>query len=118
MSYMTFKPYKGELKTINNKMGVWVNVTVQSNLTVAGIVPMATTVQLRAGWNLLSFPSFDPAYTAGDLKTETGATRVEGFDMTTPQYSLRELTVGDTLQTGYGHWVWVKSDITWTVRNP
>jgi parallel beta-helix repeat protein len=117
ISYMAFKPYKGELRTINNKMGVWVNVTEESNLTVAGIVPMATTVQLRAGWNLLSFPSFDQAYNAGDLKAETGATRVEGFQMSAPPYYLRELTDGDTVQTGYGFWVWVKSDITWTVRN-
>jgi parallel beta-helix repeat protein len=117
ISYMTSKPYKGELKTINNKMGVWVNVTVQSNLTVAGIVPLGTTIQLKAGWNLVGFPSFRSSYSVSDLKAETGAARVEGLDSSSPPYYLRVMNDAEYLQTGQGYWVHLNGDTSWTVAN-
>ncbi len=115
--YMAFKPHKGELRTVTHELGLWVNVTEVSNLTVAGIVPSTTTIQLRAGWNLISFPSFNSTYTAGEMKAKTNATRMEGFDSLPPPYFLRVLGDGDVLHTGYGYWVRVESDTTWTVRN-
>lgn len=115
--YVSFKPYKGELRTIDYRIGVWVDVTEDSNLTIAGIVPITTTIQLRAGWNLIGFPSFNSAYTVGDLKAVTGATRVEGFDSAAPPYFLQVLQNGDALQTGYGYWVTVNASVLWIVKN-
>lgn len=116
-SYMTFKPAKGELITINHKMGVWVNVTKDSNLTIAGMVPLTTTVQLRPGWSLVSFPSFSSTYTVGNLKAETGATKVEGFDSQAPPYHLRVMNDGEFLQAGHSYWIYIESDRIWTVTN-
>jgi hypothetical protein len=56
--YMKHKGYRRGLNNINHTMGLWVNVTQNSNLTVAGIVPARTTIELRTGWNIVSFPSF------------------------------------------------------------
>jgi hypothetical protein len=112
--HMTFKDYRRELWSVNHTMGVWVNVTGESNLTVAGIVPTQTTIHLHKGWNLVGFPSFNSTYTAADLKADTGAVRVEGFD-STPPYHLRVLGEGETLQAGYGYWVKVEADTVWTV---
>ncbi len=115
--YMTFKAYKGELRTIDHKMGVWVNVVEDSNFTVAGIVPVWTAIQLLPGWNLIGYPSFDADYTVGEFKLETGVTRAEGFDPSSPPYFLKVLHEGDLLQTGYGYWVLSANDVVWVVRN-
>jgi parallel beta-helix repeat protein len=116
-SHTLFKPYKGDLEEVNVSMGIWVNVTEQSNLTVAGIVPSSTSIYLHAGWNLVAFPSFNLTYLVGDLKAETGATRVEGFDPSAPPYFLRALADGDILRTGFGYWLSVVSETSWTIGN-
>ena len=112
--YMKDKKYSGGLSGLNRTVGIWVNVTEASNLTVAGIVPAQTTIHLYEGWNLVSFPSVNATYTVADLKAETGATRVEGFDPAPPHF-LRVLGDAEVLQAGYGYWVKVEADTIWTV---
>ncbi|MEE9223183.1 MAG: NosD domain-containing protein [Thermoplasmata archaeon] len=114
-SHMLFKPYKGELEEVNSSMGIWVNVTEQSNLTVAGIVPSSTSIYLQAGWNLVGFPSFNGTYAVSDLKATVGVKGIEGFEALTPPYFLRTLTDGDVLQTGFGYWIRMSTDGLWTV---
>jgi hypothetical protein len=114
-SYMTSKPYRGDFIDVNHTVGFWINVTASSNLTVAGLVPSASAVSLRPGWNLVGFPSFNSTYTIADLKAETGAQRVEGFSPIDPPYFLRLMSDGDVLQTGFGYWVNVDSAATWTI---
>ncbi len=113
--YMKQKTYKGDLWQVNHTMGLWVNVTQDSNLTVAGVVPAQTTIHLQKGWNLLSFPSFNSSYTVADLEAEIGATRVEGYDPVSP-YHLRVLGDGEMLQAGHGYWVKVQVDADWIVE--
>ncbi|MFQ5885243.1 MAG: NosD domain-containing protein, partial [Thermoplasmata archaeon] len=112
-SFMKFKSYKA-LEQINHTMGVWINVTEESNLTVAGVVPAQTTIHLHVGWNLVGFPSFDSAYTVSDLKATVGSTRVEGFDTQPPHY-LRVLVEAEILQAAYGYWIKVEADMVWTI---
>ena len=116
-SFVKSKPFLGELDMVSEEMAIWIDVVEDSNLTVAGIVPSSTTIGLTAGWNLIGFPSFNTSYTVGDLKAQTGASRVEGFDGLTPPYFLRELTNGEVLLPGNGYWVWVDTDAVWTVTN-
>ncbi len=116
-SHTLFKPYKGELEEMNTSMGIWVNVMQPSNLTVAGIVPTSTSIYLHAGWNLVGFPSFNVSYAVSDLKATVGVERIEGFEALTPPYFLRALTDGDVLQAGFGYWVKMLSDGSWTVVN-
>ncbi len=92
------------------------NVTGDCNLTVAGVVPVQTTILLYEGWNLVSFPSFNSSYSVADLKLEIGATRVEGYDPL-PPYHLRVLADAEVLQAGYGYWVRVEADTVWMVNN-
>ena len=117
--HMPFKCYRRGLWTINNTMGLWVNYTAGSYVTVAGIVPTQTSIQLYKGWNLVSFPSFDTSYTVGDLKADTGATRVEGFVETMPPWPPSLLWVlgnGEVLIAGIGYWVKVEADTVWIVE--
>jgi ABC-type transport system substrate-binding protein len=113
--YMISKTYRRGLFDINHTMGMWVNVTQDSNLTVAGIVPAQTAIQLYEGWNLVSFPSFNSSYTVADLKAEAGATRVEGY-APAPPYHLRVLEDAEVLLAGYGYWVKVDIDVDWIVE--
>ncbi len=116
-SHMTFKPYKGELEEMNVTMGIWVNVTEQSNLTVAGIVPLSTAIQLRVGWNLIGFPSFNSTFTVSDLKSATSSSRVEGFYQSSSPYHLRVVEDTEVLQAGQGYWVWVDVGIVLLIDN-
>jgi hypothetical protein len=109
------KEYRRGLWDMNHMMGVWINVTSNSNLTVAGLVPAQTVMHLYEGWNLVSFPSFNTSYMVADLKVETGATRVEGYDPS-PPYHLRVLEDFEVLQAGFGYWVRVESDVNWILE--
>ena len=97
---MKDKTYSGGLSSLNQMMGLWVNVTEDSNLTVAGTVPAQTTIHLYEGWNLVSLPSFNTPYSVADLKAEIDATRVEGYDLA-PPYFLRVLGDAEVLLPGY-----------------
>jgi parallel beta-helix repeat protein len=116
-SFMQDKTYFGGLSDLNHTMGVWVNVTRDCNFTVAGVVPAQTVIHLNEGWNLVSYPSLNPSYPVADLKAETGATRVEGYDLA-PPYFLRVLGDAEALQPGYGYWVKVEADSVWTAPFP
>ena len=113
--YMTSKTYRRGLWNMNHTDGMWVNITGDCNLTVAGIVPAQTTIHLYRGWNLVSFPSFNTSYSASNLKTEIGATRVEGYDPAPPNF-LRVLGGPDVLQAGFGYWVKVEAATDWIVE--
>ncbi len=111
--YSPSKPGQIDVET-DYEAGIWVNVTEDSNFTVAGLVPwISTEIMLWPGWNLVIFPSFSTTYTVADLKSETGATGVEGFDITASPYHVKILTDGDVLQTGYGYWVKVDGIVSW-----
>lgn len=112
---MKSKPYPGELNFLNNTMAFWIDVTEDSNLTVAGVVPTITSIALQSGWNLVGFPSFNSTYTIGDLKAQTTATRIEGFSPSDSPYNLKLMMDVDVLQAGFGYWVKVDSDTVWTV---
>ncbi len=113
--YMTFKTYRRGLLSVNHTMGLWVNVTGDCNFTVAGVVPLQTTIHLRTGWNLISFPSLNSSYSVSDLKAEIGATRVEGYDPAPPCH-LRVLGDAEVLQTGHGYWLRAEMDTDWIVE--
>jgi hypothetical protein len=113
MKYSPFRNYN-DLLEIDHRMGFWVKVTRESNLTVAGLVPTVTTINLSEGWNLVGFPSLNSTYPLSNLKVEVGASRAERFDPL-PPYHLRVLGDLEALQTGYGYWVRVEADSVWTV---
>ncbi len=114
--YARDRPYKTDIGSMDHGTGLWVNVTVGSALTVAGMVPANTTIQLRSGWNMVGFPSFNLTYTVADLKAATGGTRVEGYYAPGLPYCLRVLDDFEVLETGYAYWVRVDADVDWIVE--
>lgn len=117
MSYMTQKPYKGSLQEVSHVLGVWVSTVQDSNLTVAGIVPRLTVVNLKTGWNLIGFPSMSSSYSVSQMKNEIGSDDLEGYAPLSPPYHLQKLENEDVLRVGYGYWVKVWSDTSLTFVN-
>ncbi len=111
--FMGLKDYRKGLWAVNHTVGLWVNVTKDSNLTLAGVVPTNISISLVVGWNLVGFPSFNPA-SVSDLYAQPGFTRVEGYDFL-PPYFLRVLEGSDELQAGYGYWVRTSEHVVWSV---
>jgi len=104
----------GDLTALNNKMGFWVELSGSNAISVTGLWPTTTTITLKTGWNLVGYPSDNPM-TVAQLKTTTGATRVEGFDANAASYHLRALADSYYLQNTEGYWVYVPSDTVWIV---
>lgn len=117
VSIDVLKPYSKGFGTVNHSIGFWVNVTQDSNMTIAGIVPIKTSIQLYAGWNLIAFPSFQQDYTVADLRAVTGAWQVEGYNASADPYFLRSMSDGDHLSAGDGFWVLVPADVIWSIGN-
>ncbi|MFQ6107700.1 MAG: CARDB domain-containing protein, partial [Thermoplasmata archaeon] len=112
--YMKSKTYRRGLWNVNHTMGLWINVTQDSNLTLAGIVPAQTTIHLYEGWNIVSFPSWNASFTVADLKASVPVERVEGFDPA-PSHFLRVLSDSDVLLAGRAYWVKVQADVEWII---
>ncbi len=113
--YHTSKPYQGSWPVALNQ-GLWIEISSEGNMTIAGIVPDPTTMNLVSGWNLVSYPSFVDREVSVSL-SEIPFERVEGFDSTNPPYYLRQLFSSDTMTPGNAYWIKVSSPCTWTVSN-
>jgi hypothetical protein len=97
---------------LSNDMGLWVGGSGSGQLTVTGTVPDGYTIRLKAGWNLVGYPSLTPR-TVSDALAGLPIVRIEGEDSTTPPYNLRVLGGGDVMYPGRGYWIYVSSDSTW-----
>jgi len=114
-SYNPSKSYN-DLTTVDLTMALWINVTENSNLTVAGIVPRVTTIELKAGWNFVGYPSFTKKRVGFALSGVWLYERVEGYSQLPPE-NLRIYSDSDLMETGYGYWIKFSNDATWTLEN-
>jgi hypothetical protein len=115
LSNLTSRPDSlNDLKTLNHKIGFWINI-IEANvtLTLAGTLPVSTSIPLYAGWNLVGYPSLTDETVANAL-WGTGADQVEAFDAGEPYY-LKEVGPDYLMKPGEGYWVHVPADIVWTI---
>jgi hypothetical protein len=98
-------------------MGIWVHTTSAGNAKVAGKVPTGMTIQIKAGWNLVGFPSFMP-YTLGQLKSQMpgNVMAFEAYNALEAPYYLDRINY-DTFQLtpGCGYWILALNDANWNV---
>jgi len=114
MAYSTSKPSGfNDLFNIDHKIGIWIEMILEDNLTVAGKVPNNTIIQLYKGWNFVGYPSFNEKNVSETLK-DVPYDQVEGFDENAPYY-LRILKDDDVMSAGCGYWIRVTSDCKWTL---
>ncbi|MEE9507164.1 MAG: S8 family serine peptidase [Thermoplasmata archaeon] len=113
-SYSSLKTgYHGSLSTIMPGKGYWLDISAGDPLHVAGYVQTQVSIELVSPWTLVGYPSLTGSMTVGDLKTMTGATKVEGYSAAGPYY-LQELADGYVLAPGEAYWVG-GADYIWTV---
>jgi hypothetical protein len=100
---------------INSTRGFWVHVTAESSITVAGRIPISTSILLKEGWNLVGYPSFTER-TVSDALSGIPYERVEGYEATSPQ-RLRLMTDTDLMKPTFGYWIKASSDAILTIGN-
>jgi hypothetical protein len=112
-----FNPLKvnNDLTFIDHKMALWLNITQDSDFTIAGLIPQSIDISLRTGWNLVSYPSFIDRQVS-DALSGLSYVRVEGFDPSSPS-GLMNMNDTDYMSAGMGYWIKVSLDDTWTVTN-
>jgi hypothetical protein len=106
--------FLNELDGLDHTIGFWIHITdPNAVLTVTGSIPVSTSIQLYAGWNLVGYPSFVPQ-TVADALSSTGADQVEVFDSGEP-YNLREVASDYLMTPGQGYWIHVPADTVWVL---
>lgn len=113
-TYSTFKPPTlNDLLIVNNTIGLWVHITSVGDgfLTVQGPQPTITSINLKAGWNLVGYPSLIEK-TISDALAGTEYDRVEGFNATAP-YRISQLDDSYMMKPGEGYWIHVPADTVW-----
>lgn len=116
--YKDWPPEFNHMPNLDNTMGLWIHVTRNTGdgvLTVGeGFVPGSTAITLRAGWNLVGYPSLCTNMTVANALWGTGADIVEIFD---PSATYRTRVASSTylMRPGEGYWVHVPADTAWTV---
>lgn len=109
-----------DLLTLSEKQGFWVHVTAAHSvvLSVAGSVPTETSFTLTAGWNLVGYPAAGNTALASTTFARVYAYRANSpadpwkvYDSAAPAWS-NDLT---HLEPGWGYWIYVTSNTSWTV---
>ena len=125
--YDPAQPFGNTLVSLDESMGFWVQMTTPGTLIVTGTAPSTSGIALKAGWNLVSFPgatsqTLPEAFTLNDVDL-TNLNLVTAmhadmpadpwllYDPIAPNY-VNDLT---ELTPGWGYWISVVSDDTWTV---
>lgn len=105
-----------DLTNIDHEKGVWIYVTVLGDgyINVTGTMPASTAISLKAGWNLVGYPT-QTIETVGNALWGTGADKVEICDPTDP-YRTKEVGSAYIMRPGEGYWVHVPADTIWVVN--
>jgi hypothetical protein len=113
-------PSLNDMTVVNPAMGLWVLVTSAGDGNIClggeGYVQRANTqVDLRAGWNLVGYPSATSGQTVADLKAQCPS--VDSVEVFEPSSAYRTSVPGDgyEMKPGEGYWVHAISDTVWLV---
>ena len=106
-----------DLRTVNNTMGLWVNITIVGDgyLNISGYNPTSMTITLKAGWNLVGYPSLCTNMTVSDAFLGTSVDIVEVFD-SYRVYKTRVMEPSEVMKPGNGYWVHSTVDCVWAVN--
>ena len=108
-----------DLESIDHKMGFWLYVTDVRDgfLNVSGYACPSVSINLRAGWNMVGFPTTRTNITVADAFWGTSVNIVETFDSSVV-YKTKVLGPASVMNASEGYWVHAVSDCVWTISNP
>jgi hypothetical protein len=127
--WLIYDPTLGALNDLNNldeSMGFWIRMKSAQTLVVSGSVPASTSISLKAGWNLVGYPSAVSGPLAAVISdhgvgsdfslvyayhASDGSAAWKLFDRSGNPL-LNDLT---ELSPGWGYWVKASLAHTWTV---
>ena len=81
---------------------------------VTGAVPGNVTISLKAGWNLIGYPTLTDR-TVAETLFGLPYDRIECFDPLAP-YHLRAMSDSNFMTTGMGYWVHLTQNATLVVN--
>jgi hypothetical protein len=113
--WKTYRPGSSanDLWNIDHTMGFWIYANVNTTLTVYGETPTNTGILLRAGWNLVGYPTLNTTTTLANALFGTGYLSAEGYCPVSPY--IMALDNSYIMQPGEGYWVYVPADAMWAV---
>jgi hypothetical protein len=116
--------FLNNLQYLDHTTGFWIYMNTADTLELTGSSPTTTGISLTTGWNLVGYPSMETDALPGAL-TENGVTEYSSVwayyaddtdhwklydpDMPPDLISLPELS------PGWGYWINVSSESTWTI---
>jgi len=106
---------ENDLAQIDRTMGLWLHATSVGTLSISGNVPSTTMIDLKAGWNLVGYPS-SQVKAASVALAGTGADIVSVFQSTTPYLQDHGDLSTVTMEAGKGYWIHVPADTTWIIN--
>jgi len=106
-----------DLLTVDRTVGVWITATAAGSYRVAGLVPCATNVFLRAGWNLVGSPAVTPRTVAQLTAGLQGPLTAEGPDPAAAAYRLQTLAPSSIIVPGAAYWIESPTAQTWSWVN-
>ncbi|MEE9116625.1 MAG: hypothetical protein V3U09_06995, partial [Thermoplasmata archaeon] len=113
-SYSPSKPFN-DMIYVNESMGIWVFGPQSGIWTVTGIVQPQISIQIKAGWNLIGFPSMTQR-TVGDLLSGISYDRVEAYAPGGP-FNLQKVNDTHLLTAGEALWVHSLADGVVQIQN-
>jgi Fibronectin type III domain len=118
--------YVNDLQSINPTMGVWIEMTQDSELNVSGSYPLTLSISLCTGWNLISYAGNQVKPISDALSSIAGkylkvytykasdpTDPWKIFDSSVPPF-VNDLT---TLEPGAGYWINVNQNCTFVINN-
>jgi hypothetical protein len=128
MIYDPNRVFGNTLANLDEKMGFWIHMTAPATLNVTGSLPTTTSIPLHitaGGWNLVGYPSAATLALPDALRDHgvgTGYSLVYAYhanDTGAPWklYNRSAIFGNDLTQLapGWGYWIYVSGDSTWTV---
>jgi serine protease AprX len=119
-TWASFRPSTvNDMNFADHRTGVWLYIPDATALgdgiiRTTGTLPSSETIQLRAGWNLVGYPSLTPRSITNSL-AGLPYTSVEGYNAANP-YRIAVLPGSYMMTPGEAYWVQVSSDCVWTLN--
>ncbi len=129
-NWKKYDPAQGfgqSLDTLDETMGFWIKMTAEDTLDVVGTIPTSVEITLLndvGGWNLVGFPSA-ASLTLDNSHVPTNSSLLFAYHVadTSDPWKLYDIAAGSyandlkSLTPGWGYWVFVSEDGTWSISN-
>ena len=118
--------YANNLQYVDSAMGIWIEATQDTELTIEGVFPSSLSIPLCAGWNLISYAEDQAKPVEEALSSISGKyQRVYSYraDNITDPWKIYDVSVPSwvndltTMEPGLGYWIYINENCTLAINN-